>query len=160
MPAKPVPACEIVLDGAPIDARLMAQLLDVQVRNSLLFPDSAVVRLRDPDGVIINDQRFAIGKTVEVKFAKTEGTTLTSAFKGEIVAIEPPRLLVHTHWSDVSGLPDSPEHYQEVAWDLTDRGGSTELTITERNLPSADAARTSEQGWKGALESLKQMLER
>jgi len=89
MPAKPVPACEIVLDGAPIDARLMAQLLDVQVRNSLLFPDSAVVRLRDPDGVIINDQRFAIGKTVEVKFAKTEGTTLTSAFKGEIVAIEP-----------------------------------------------------------------------
>ena len=43
----------------------------------------------DYDGVIVNDQRFAIGKTVEVKFAKTEGDTLTSAFKGEIVVIEP-----------------------------------------------------------------------
>jgi uncharacterized protein YndB with AHSA1/START domain len=80
--------------------------------------------------------------------------------KGAILEFEPPRRLVHTHWSDVSGLPDSPEHYQEVAWDLTDRGGSTELTITERNLPSADAARTSEEGWKGALGSLKEMLER
>ena len=80
--------------------------------------------------------------------------------KGEILEFEAPRRLVHTHWSDVSGLPDSPEHYQEVAWDLADRDGSTELTITERNLPSADAAKTSEQGWKGALQSLKEMLER
>ena len=80
--------------------------------------------------------------------------------KGEILEFEPPRRLVHTHWSDVSGLPDAPEHYQEVAWDLADRDGKTELTITERNLPSADAAKTSEQGWKGALQSLKEMLER
>jgi uncharacterized protein YndB with AHSA1/START domain len=79
--------------------------------------------------------------------------------KGEILEFEPPRRLVHTHWSDVSGLPDSPEHYQEVAWELADRGGSTELTITERNLPSAEAAKTSEEGWKGALQSLREMLE-
>ena len=30
--------------------------------------------------------------------------------KGEILRIEPPTLLVHTHWSDVSGLPDAPEN--------------------------------------------------
>lgn len=33
--------------------------------------------------------------------------------KGEIVRIEPRHVLVHTHWSDLSGTPDSPEHYQE-----------------------------------------------
>ena len=38
--------------------------------------------------------------------------------KGEIVRIEPPHLLVHTHWSDLSGKPDSPEHYQEVTWEV------------------------------------------
>jgi uncharacterized protein YndB with AHSA1/START domain len=59
--------------------------------------------------------------------------------KGEILRIEPPTLLVHTHWSDVSGLPDAPENYQEVTWALSERDGSTELTITERNLPSVDA---------------------
>jgi uncharacterized protein YndB with AHSA1/START domain len=79
--------------------------------------------------------------------------------KGKIVRFEPPELLVHTHWSDVSGTPDDPEHYQEVTWALTDRGRATELTISERNLPSEDAKAVSEQGWKAALESLKTLLE-
>jgi uncharacterized protein YndB with AHSA1/START domain len=80
--------------------------------------------------------------------------------KGEILEIEPPKRLVHTHWSDISGKPDMPEHYQTVAWDLLERDGGTQLTITEQNLPSEDAARTSEAAWAGALESLKEMLER
>jgi uncharacterized protein YndB with AHSA1/START domain len=80
--------------------------------------------------------------------------------KGEILEIESPKRLVHTHWSDISGKPDMPEHYQTVAWDLAERDGGTQLTITEQNLPSSDAARTSEAAWAGALRSLKEMLER
>jgi uncharacterized protein YndB with AHSA1/START domain len=80
--------------------------------------------------------------------------------KGEILEIESPRRLVHTHWSDSSGKPDMPEHYQTVAWDLAERDGGTQLTITEQNVPSADAARTSEAAWAAALESLKELLER
>ena len=80
--------------------------------------------------------------------------------KGEILEFEPPRRLVHTHWSDVSGKPDAPEHYQTVAWDLAERDGGTELTITEENLPSEEAAKTSEAAWESALESLKSVLER
>jgi uncharacterized protein YndB with AHSA1/START domain len=79
--------------------------------------------------------------------------------KGKIVRFEPPELLVHTHWSDLSVTPDGPEHYQEVTWALTDRGGATELTISERNLPSEEAKAVSEQSWKAALESLKALLE-
>lgn len=80
--------------------------------------------------------------------------------KGEILEIEPPRRLVHTHWSDVSGKPDMPEHYQVVAWDLAERYGGTQLTITEQNLPSSDAASTSEAAWAGALKALKELVER
>ena len=80
--------------------------------------------------------------------------------KGTILEFEPPKRLVHTHWSDGSGKPDTPENYQHVAWDLAEQGGGTELTITERNLPSDEAAATSEQAWKGALGSLKELLER
>jgi uncharacterized protein YndB with AHSA1/START domain len=80
--------------------------------------------------------------------------------KGEILEFEPPKRLVHTHWSDVSGKPDAPEHYQVVAWDLAERDDGTELTITEENLPSEDAARTSEAAWAAALTSLKEQLER
>ena len=79
--------------------------------------------------------------------------------KGEIVRFEPPDLLVHTHWSDLSGKPDRPEHYQEVSWALAERDGATELTITERNLPSEEGKALSEQSWKTVLESLKSLLE-
>ena len=78
--------------------------------------------------------------------------------KGEIVRFEPPDLLVHTHWSDLSGKPDRPEHYQEVSWALAERDGATELTITERNLPSEEGKALSEQSWKAVLDNLKTLL--
>ncbi len=79
--------------------------------------------------------------------------------KGTILRFEPERLLVHTHWSPVSGLPDSPENYQEVSWALLERGGTTELTVSEVNLPSVPAKEVSEQGWAAALGALKRLLE-
>jgi uncharacterized protein YndB with AHSA1/START domain len=79
--------------------------------------------------------------------------------KGEIVRVDPPRLLVHTHWSDLSGTPDSREHHQEVTWALAERDGATELTVSERNLPSEEARATSEQTWPTVLANLKDLLE-
>jgi len=79
--------------------------------------------------------------------------------RGEILKIDPPRLLVHTHWSDLLGLPDRPENYQEVTWALEERGAMTKLTVTERNLPSEEAKAVSENAWTTALTSLKGVLE-
>jgi uncharacterized protein YndB with AHSA1/START domain len=80
--------------------------------------------------------------------------------KGEILKLERPRLLVHSHWSELSGVPDRPENYEEVTWALSERDGTTELTITERNLSSEKAKAASEEGWKTALSSLKGVLEK
>ena len=79
--------------------------------------------------------------------------------KGEIVEIEPPKLLVHTHWSDMSGVPDEPEHYQRVTWSLEERDGGTLLTVGEENLPSEDAKQASEQSWPQALSALRSLVE-
>ncbi len=79
--------------------------------------------------------------------------------RGTIVKIDPGRLLVHTHWSPVSGLPDSPENYQQVSWALSERDDMTELVVTEVNLPSEAAKEVSEQGWRAALAALKDLLE-
>jgi uncharacterized protein YndB with AHSA1/START domain len=78
---------------------------------------------------------------------------------GEILEFTPPRRLVHSHWSDVSGKPDKPENREVVTWDLAEADGGTRLTITELNLPSEEAARTSAAAWKAALQGLKDMLE-
>ena len=80
--------------------------------------------------------------------------------RGEIVKIDPPRHLVHTHWSPLSGRPDAPENYEEITWTLVERDGATELTIAEKNLPSEEARTTSEQAWGMVLSNLKDLLEK
>jgi uncharacterized protein involved in type VI secretion and phage assembly len=86
---RPVPGCEVVLDGAPIGLEIMRQLLDVTVRDSLLLPDTALVRFRDPEGTLVGDDKWSIGTPLEIKLAGVDEDTLTTAFSGEIVAIEP-----------------------------------------------------------------------
>ena len=79
--------------------------------------------------------------------------------RGEILRIEPPTLLEHSHWSSASGTPDRPDQYQVVTWTLSERARGTELRVTERNLPSREAAATSEEAWKAALAKLKETVE-
>jgi uncharacterized protein YndB with AHSA1/START domain len=79
--------------------------------------------------------------------------------KGTIIAFEAPTTLVHTHWSPASGVPDRPEHYQEVTWSLAERHGGTDLTVAETNLPSQEAKAVSEESWKAVLDNLKELLE-
>jgi uncharacterized protein YndB with AHSA1/START domain len=79
--------------------------------------------------------------------------------KGTILEIEAPRLLVHSHWSPASGLPDAPENYERVSWELAERDGGTELAISESNLASEEARSTSEQSWRMVLGNLKKLLE-
>jgi uncharacterized protein YndB with AHSA1/START domain len=79
--------------------------------------------------------------------------------KGEIVRFDPPKVLVHTHWSELSGVPDEPRNYQEVTWEVGERDGGSELTITEHNLPNEEAKTASEQAWGTVLENLKELLE-
>jgi uncharacterized protein YndB with AHSA1/START domain len=79
--------------------------------------------------------------------------------KGTIVRVVPRRLLIHTHWSPVSGLPDVPESYQEVSWVLSERDGKTEIRVTEDNVPSDEAKAASEQAWEAALGGLRDLVE-
>ena len=79
--------------------------------------------------------------------------------KGEIIAFEPRKRLVHSHWSSMSGRPDKPENYERVAYELEPAGEQTELVIREENLPSEQAKTSSQKAWKGALESLKKLVE-
>ncbi len=79
--------------------------------------------------------------------------------KGRIVRFDPPNTLVHTHWSPMSGVPDTEENYQEVTWSLSEADGKTTLTLTEVNLPSEEAKSTSESSWEMVLGNLKKLLE-
>jgi uncharacterized protein YndB with AHSA1/START domain len=80
--------------------------------------------------------------------------------KGKVLKNNPPHELVTTHWSPLSGKPDSPENYQTVTYTVTPHNGHTDLTITnDHNADEAGKAH-SEQNWNGMLKSLKELLEK
>ena len=79
--------------------------------------------------------------------------------KGTILQVEPGKLLVSTYWSALSGLPDIPENYQTVRYELAAEGGGTRLTIVQDNNASPEDANHSAQNWSMVLDGLKKLLE-
>ncbi len=80
--------------------------------------------------------------------------------KGVLKAVEPERRLVATHWSPLSGVPDTPENYHTVTYMLDGHGDTTDVTITQDHNASEEERQHSEQNWKMVLEGLKKLLEK
>ena len=79
--------------------------------------------------------------------------------KGKVLEVEPEKSLVSTHWSPLSGVPDSPENYHTVAYRLTEKDGKTEVTLTQDNNASEEEKVESEKNWKQILAGMKKLLE-
>jgi len=79
--------------------------------------------------------------------------------KGKILKIEPEKQLVSTHWSPLSGVPDSPENYHTVTYDLAPKEDKTEITITQDNNANEQEKVHSEENWKMVLVEMKKLLE-
>jgi uncharacterized protein YndB with AHSA1/START domain len=79
--------------------------------------------------------------------------------KGYVLEVVPDKLLVTSHWSPLSGMPDSPENYHNVCYELEVRTGGTQVTITQDNVASEEEQEHSADFWQMALNRLKRLLE-
>ena len=100
---------------------------------------------------------WQVGSPITYK-GEREGKTYED--KGKILQIVPERLLVSTFWSSLSGLPDIPENYKTVRYELSPKGSRTKLTITQDNNDTQEEANHSEQNWNTVLDKLKELLEK
>lgn len=80
--------------------------------------------------------------------------------KGEVLEVEPEKLLVMTYWSAMSGLPDQTENYKTITYKLEAHGDKTKLTLTQDNNKTQQEAEHSTENWKTVLEGLKKLLEK
>jgi uncharacterized protein YndB with AHSA1/START domain len=81
--------------------------------------------------------------------------------KGTILKFQPGRELQYTHFSPLSGQPDTPDNYHTVTITLEpDDGTSTVVTLTQDNNATEEERRHSEQNWGMMLTSLKDYLEK
>ena len=80
--------------------------------------------------------------------------------KGTILEVEPGHKLVHTHFSPLGGEEDKPENYHTLTWTLEDKGGRTQLTLSQDNNASEDAAEHSKGMWDMLVADVKKITER
>jgi len=123
-----------------------------KVWQALVNPEIIKQYLFDTD--VISD--WKVGSPITYK-GEWEGKPFED--KGEILSIEPGKLLQSTHWSPLSGVPDSPENYHTVTYTLSDKGDRTEVTITQDNNASEEEKAHSEKNWEMVLNGMKKLLE-
>lgn len=80
--------------------------------------------------------------------------------KGTILQLTPERVLQYSHFSPLSGQPDVPENYHNVTVELSPRGGSTVVALSQDNNASEEEREHSEQNWAMMLQSLKKFVEK
>lgn len=88
------------------------------------------------------------------------------AVKGDIVSIKPGKFLAYTVIDPNSSIPDIPENYLTVTYDLTPENGKTVLTVTQGDYSKvADGekrykeAYNNGEGWNPILVQVKQLAE-
>lgn len=88
------------------------------------------------------------------------------AVKGNIVKVDPGKLLVYTTIDPNNpAVPDLPENYLTVTYDLRDQGGNTLLTVSQGDYSTvAQGAQRYEEtiaggGWTPILAQIKELLE-
>lgn len=65
--------------------------------------------------------------------------------RGVILAIEPPHLLRCTHYSPLSGAPDTPENYHTITYRLTEQGDATQVVLAQdKNANEQERTHASE----------------
>jgi uncharacterized protein YndB with AHSA1/START domain len=79
--------------------------------------------------------------------------------KGEILEIEPDRLLKVTHFSPLSGQTDVPENYHTLRYELRKIGDTTHVSLSQDKNASEAEAEHSKGMWEMMLGGLKQVVE-
>ena len=80
--------------------------------------------------------------------------------KGTILKLKPEHIVSYSHFSPSSGLPEVPENYRTVTFELSPDKNRTLVTLTQDNNPDEEARQHSEQNWRMMLASLKKTVEK
>ena len=125
-------------------------------------PEDVWRGLTDPEAI----REFMFGSEVQTDWKPGSPITWKGEYegksyedKGEIVTVEPGRLLEVTHFSPLSGQEDKPENYHRVRYELQADGGRTRVRLTQDNSGSADEAEHSSATWQAMLDGLKKVVE-
>ncbi|MDR3693576.1 SRPBCC family protein [Mucilaginibacter sp.] len=119
--------------------------------------------LTDPELV----KQYFFGTDLKSDFKKGSRITFSGEWEGktyedggEIMEIDPPKLLKYTYWSSMSGTEDKPENYHNITYELHENEGATALVISQDGVKNQQALDHSEQNWKTVFDGLREILKK
>jgi uncharacterized protein YndB with AHSA1/START domain len=141
-----------------------APAVTAQVSRTVDAPADEVWRaITTPETV----RTFFMGAKVESDFRVGSPIRFKGQFKGrdyedkgEILEAEPGKKLSFSHYSPMSGAPDTPANYHVVTYELQPQGEATQVTLTQSNLEGGVKASDREhreeyeKNWAGVLAGL------
>lgn len=136
--------------------------IDIAAPPELIFKaicDAETVRRRCP-GLDVFEMDLRVGGRwcLEIRAAKPRRGCSVTRHDGEILELDPPRLLVYTWFAN---FHEDPNSRSVVRWELTATGSSTHVKVTHSGLASEPAARADYAGgWPGVLEEIKTYAEK
>jgi len=77
--------------------------------------------------------------------------------KGKVLQEEDQKMLRHSYWSNMSGLPDWPGNYHIITYDLSAGNGYTKK---EENLAEESMKERSDKLWDTVFDILKNQVEK
>lgn len=121
--------------------------------------DAETVRRRAPYlDVFEMDLRVGGKWRMEIRMQKPHRGVSLVKHEGEILEIDPPRLLVYTWFGNFHA---DPKHRSTVRWELTPNESGTHVKVTHTGLATEpDAFKDYAGGWPGILQELKTFAEK
>ena len=125
-------------------------------------PDDVWRAITEPEFVV----EYFFGTTVESAWVAGSAITWSGEYEGTayrdhgtVLEAVPGELLIHTHFSPLTGAQDVPENYHTLTWRLLPDPDGTTLTLTQDNNHSYDEVEHSERNWQNVLDGLKAVVE-
>jgi uncharacterized protein YndB with AHSA1/START domain len=79
--------------------------------------------------------------------------------RGRVERVEPNQLLEYTHYSPMSGEPDTPENYHLVTVTVSPSDAATRVDLTQTKNATDEGRKHSEENWSHMLAGLKKVVE-
>ncbi len=79
--------------------------------------------------------------------------------KGQVKRVVPGERLTVTHWSPMSGEPETPDNTHTLDYTLSPEGDRTQLKLEQDNCADEDQAAEFAKNWQSMLDALKGVAE-
>ncbi len=80
--------------------------------------------------------------------------------KGVILQFKPGRVLQYSHYSPLSGVPDTPDNYHTVTIELSNEQNQTRVSLAQDKNATEDERQHSQKNWAMMLSALKEYIEK